>query len=131
MKDIIAKVGLPEHICKALAWKAEQQGWTEEDVQTLVKIALTSPTIRIPRAFVINRIRLNIKETNGGKEPQPSSSGAEGAVCPDCHTYPCTCGWDPDVMTLAEFKAQNYGTHSVKPMDFGQRGEGVVEYDRR
>ena len=127
MKDIIAKVGLPEHICKALAWKAEQQGWTEEDVQTLVKIALTSPTIRIPRAFVINRIRLNIKETNGGN----TGETAELRVCPNCHTHPCTCGWDPDIMTLAEFKAQKYGTHSVKPMDFGQRGEGVVEYDRR
>lgn len=114
MESIIAKVGLPQHICKALARKAKEQGWTEQDVETLVKIALESPTVRIPKAFVISRIRLNIRETNGGKDDK--SPMVE--ICDDCRVHPCLCDWDPKVETITQFKARRYGASSLEAVKF-------------
>ena len=101
MKTTISKVGLPENVCRHLAWRAKKNDWTPVDVEVLVDAALTSKTLRSPAAFVTHRINHDIK-----LPPRGETFGELVAelACPVCHTVPCTCDWDPQSERWADYR---------------------------
>ena len=108
MEETIVQAGLPEHAARYLAYVCKTHGWTEDDVEALVELATTSPSIRSPAAFVRHRITHNIKERPAPK-PKTFGKTLEELACPKCHQYPCCCDWDQDAETYLQFRERVYG----------------------
>ena len=103
MEEIIARSGLPEHTARYLAHVCRAQHWKESDVESLVELATTSSSIKSPAAFVRHRITHDIKDES---PPKPKTFGEtlRELACSSCHTYPCTCSWDPEQETWADYR---------------------------